>query len=137
MRNGLIGAALFGAVLLGTVAAAHVRSAAPDVRCFELRTYTVSPGKFDVLHRRFQEHALPLFKKHGMTVVGFWVAQDKPDTLVYVLAHPSRPAAEAAWKAFREDPEWVAAKADSERDGSLTSHVESVFMTPTGYSPLK
>ncbi len=111
--------------------------AAADGRCFELRTYTVAPGKFDTLHRRFQEHALQLFARHHMTVIGFWIPQDKPDTLVYLLAHQSRDAATESWKAFRADPEWRAAQADTERDGSLTVHVESVFMTPTTYSPLR
>ena len=119
------------------VGAATQPFATRDGRCFELRTYTVRAGKFDTLHRRFQEHSLHLFERHGMTVVGFWVPQDKPDTLVYLLAHPSREAADAAWKAFRADPEWQAAQAETERDGSLTTHVESVFMTPTAYSPLR
>jgi hypothetical protein len=113
------------------------RFLARDSRCFELRTYTVAPGKFDSLHTRFEQHSTKLFKKHGMTVVGFWVPADKPDTLVYMLAFPNRTAADEAWKNFRADPEWIAAKAESERDGSLTTHVESVFMSATEYSPIK
>ena len=34
-------------------------------------------------------------------------------------------------------PDWVAAKKASEVNGSLTSKVESVYLTPTDYSPLK
>jgi len=42
-------------------------------RCFELRTYTVREGSsIDLLHSRFRDHTTALFKKHGMTVVGFW-----------------------------------------------------------------
>ncbi len=134
----MIRTALLALVLaLSAAGSATQPFAARDGRCFELRTYTVRPGKFDVLHRRFQEHSLQLFERHHMTVVGFWIPQDQPDTLVYLLAHPSREAADAAWKAFRADPEWRAAQAETERDGSLTTHVESVFMTPTVYSPLR
>ena len=106
-------------------------------RCFELRTYTVPPGKFDALHRRFQDHAIRLFNKHGIGVVGFWVPADRPDTLMYMLAHPTCEAAPAAWKAFFEDPDWIAARDASEKDGTLVSKVEKVFMRPTAYSPLK
>ena len=56
---------------------------------------------------------------------------------MYVLAHPSREAAAKAWAEFRADPEWVKAKADSEKDGPLTTKVESVFMNPTDFSALK
>ena len=112
-------------------------------RVFELRTYTASPGRLDALNARFRDHTVALFKKHGMEVVGFWEPLDKEggagEKLVYMLAHQSRAAAEASWKSFRVDPEWVKVKADSERGagGSLTTRMESVFLAGTDYSPLK
>lgn len=110
-------------------------------RVFELRTYTASPGKLDALNARFRDHTIALFKRHGMEVVGFWEPLDKEagagEKLVYMLAHPSRAAAEASWKAFRDDPEWVKVKADSEKGGVLTTRIESVFLAGTDYSPLK
>lgn len=110
-------------------------------RCFELRTYTASPGKLDALNARFRNHTLVLFKKHGMEVVGFWVPTDKEagagEKLVYILAHKSRDAAAASWKAFAADPAWVSARAASEADGRLTSKIETVFLLGTDYSPLK
>lgn len=114
--------------------------AAGGGRVFELRTYTAAPGKLDALSARFRNHTLALFKKHGMEVVGFWVPTDKEtggDKLVYILAHKSRPAAEASWKAFRADPAWVAAKSASEVDGVLAAKVEAVFLAATDYSPFK
>jgi hypothetical protein len=75
-----------------------------------------------------------------MTSIAYWVPQDAPtkdNTLVYVLAHPSREAAAKNWAEFRADPEWVKAKAESEKDGPLTTKVESVFMDPTDFSALK
>src|SRR5436190_9469562 len=110
-------------------------------RVFELRTYHTPPGKMPALHARFRDHSIALLERHGMKVVGFWVPTDanqgSADTLVYVLAHKNRAAADASWAAFRADPEWVKVKADSEKDGSLTTKVESVFMSPTDYSPMK
>ena len=106
-------------------------------RCFELRTYTVAPGKVEALHRRFQDHAVGLFEKHGIGVVAFWTPTDRTDTVMYMLAHPTCEAAPAAWKGFSEDPDWVAARTASEKDGPLVTKVEKVFLNPTAYSPLK
>jgi hypothetical protein len=120
--------------------AAEIAPGAPG-RVFELRTYTASPGKLGALNARFRDHTVALFKKHGMEVVAFWEPLDKEagagEKLIYMLAHPSRAAADASWKAFRDDPEWVKVKADSEKDGSLTTKIESVFLAGTDYSPLK
>jgi len=112
-------------------------------RVFELRTYTTAPGRLEPLHARFRDHTIALFKKHGMENFGYWTPMDAKDgadnTLIYILAHKSREAAAESFKAFREDPDWVAAKKASEgkAGGSLTTKVESVFMTPTDYSATK
>ena len=111
-----------------------------NARVFELRTYTAPEGKLDALNARFRDHTLALFKKHGLTSIGYFVPQDAPNsqnTLVYVLAHPSREAAKTNWAAFQADPDWQKAYRESEANGRLTSKVESVFLNPTDYSPLK
>jgi hypothetical protein len=111
-----------------------------DNRVFELRTYYAPPGKMEALHARFREHTNKLFVKHGMTIIGFWSPIDSKQAeqkLIYVLAFPSEEAADKSWADFRNDPDWKAAKAKSEQNGSLVAKVESVFMNPTDYSPLK
>jgi hypothetical protein len=107
---------------------------------YELRTYTTHPGKLEALHHRFRNHTMKLFEKHGMTNLMYWVPQDEPlksNTLIYVLKHKSRQAAEASWKAFREDPVWLKVKAESEAAGPIVQKVESVFMDIVPYSPMK
>jgi hypothetical protein len=110
-------------------------------RTFELRTYTPSPGKLPNLLTRFRDHTIKLFEKHGMTNVAYWVTQEKDPNeqpkLVYILAHPSEAEGKKHFDEFRKDPVWVKAKAESEKDGALTTKVESVYMTPTDYSPIK
>jgi hypothetical protein len=106
-----------------------------DTRVFELRTYYAAPGKMEALHARFRDHTGKLFEKHGMTVVGYWVpteAKAAQRKLVYLLAFPSREAADRSWKAFRDDPEWQRVKAASEKDGKLVEKLESTFLNPTG-----
>ena len=109
-------------------------------RVFELRTYTAPDGKLDALLARFRDHTNKLFTKHGMEMIGYWTPTDgekAKNTLIYVLAFPSREAAKQSWKDFAADPEWQAAKAESEKDGKLTTKVESVFMKPTDFSAMK
>jgi hypothetical protein len=114
------------------------RSASSEQRVFELRTYYSNPGKLDALNARFRNHTNGLFKKHGMEIVGFWTPQENPEgKLIYLLAFPSREAAKASWDAFRNDPAWQKAKAESEKDGLLVGKVDSVYMNPTDYSPIK
>lgn len=112
-----------------------------ELRTFELRTYTTPSGKLPDLHARFRNHTTKLFKKHGMTNIGYWEVISKdgtdPNTLIYVLAHKSKEAGETSFKTFREDPVWVEAKKASEVNGSLTEKVESVYMSPTDYSKIR
>lgn len=110
-------------------------------RVFELRTYTTPEGKLGNLDARFRDHTLALFAKHGITNLGYFHPADADkgaaNTLVYFLAHASREAAAASWKKFRDDPEWTKARTASEKDGKLTTKVESVFLKPADFSPLK
>lgn len=109
-------------------------------RVFELRTYTAAPGKLDELHRRFREHTLKFFEQHGMENIGYWTTQAAPastNTIVYLLAHKSKAAAEKSWTAFSADPEWQKVKRASEADGPIVTKVESVFLSPTDYSSMR
>jgi hypothetical protein len=109
-------------------------------RVFEIRTYTAEDGKLDALLARFRDHTCRLFEKHGMTNIGYWIPQDEPkskNTLIYIIAHPSREAAKKNWADFQNDPEWQKVKSDSEAAGKLVNHVDSVFADPTDFSPLK
>jgi len=130
------------AAVLGLMAAATSSADAQDKkeRFFEMREYVANAGKMDALHKRFREHTNKLFTKHGMELVGYWVVASGDQAgqkLVFVLAYPSKEAREKSWDAFAKDPEWVKAKAESEKDGPLVAKAISTFMSPTDYSPIK
>ena len=139
------GGLLSAALILGRFAAAEetaAQSAKPAAESsetksyvYELRTYTTLPGRLPALHRRFRDHTLRLFEKHGMKNLQYFTPVDTDDTLIYLLAHESREAAQASWAAFRQDPEWLKARDASEQDGKIVMKVESVFLEPTDYSP--
>jgi hypothetical protein len=105
---------------------------------YELRVYHANEGKLDALVARFRDHTDAIFKRHGMISVAYWLPTDEPlkgRTLIYILKHPSRAAAEANWKAFHDDPEWVKVSTASEVNGKLAAKVDSTYMTLTDFSP--
>jgi hypothetical protein len=111
-----------------------------DKRVFELRTYYVVPGKMKDMNDRFRNHTNKLLEKHGMTLIGFWQpidAKESETKLIYLVAHASKEAADKSWKVFRDDPDWIKVKTESEKNGKIVEKVESVFMNPTDYSALK
>jgi hypothetical protein len=111
-----------------------------QARVFELRTYTSHEGKLQDVVNRFRDHTRTYFDRHGMTSIGYWTPQDGPlaqNTLIYIIAHPSRDAAKKNWDAFRADPDWQKARDASEANGKIVAKIDSVFMSPTSYSGIK
>jgi hypothetical protein len=113
---------------------------------------------------------MKLFSKHGMNNLIYWNVDDggamtavdllagvsprnqstaeiskeltsQGNALVYFLTHASQDAAKGSFDAFRQDPDWVAVRSESEKKagGSLTAGngVKSWFLKPTEFSPLK
>jgi hypothetical protein len=122
------------------LASAQEKSAtgASATTVYELRVYHTYDGKLDDLLRRFREHTMKLFEKHGMKNVAYWTPTDEPlkgKTLVYIIAHPSREAATANWKAFGDDPEWQSVRDKSEANGKIVEKIDSTFLVMTDFSP--
>jgi hypothetical protein len=114
--------------------------ASAQSRVFELRTYHVYEGKLEALKANFRDHHVATFKRHGIESIGYWVPEDPElakNTLIYLLAHPSRAAAEKNWAEFRKDPEFLKVAAESEKNGKIVEKIESVYFDPTDFSPLK
>jgi hypothetical protein len=113
---------------------------AADGPVYELRIYTANEGKLPDVLKRFREHTCEIFTRHGIENIGYWTPISKEDgadnTLIYVIRHKSRDAAKENWAAFSKDPEWQKVRAASEENGKLlTKAPESIYMTPTDFSP--
>lgn len=108
-----------------------------DTRVFELRTYTTPEGKLDMLNARFRDHTTRIFEKHGIKNIGYWTPVDTPNTLIYIVAHPNQEEAKKNWAAFRQDPDWQQVSKETAAAGLTGIKVESKFLTPTDYSPIK
>ena len=113
---------------------------AQSQRVYELRTYTAPEGKLQDLHKRFRDHTMRIFKKHGMESVIYLAPQDAPlkdNTLIYVISHANRDQAKKNWADFTADEEWKKVSAESQVNGRIVSKVDSVFADATDYSPMK
>jgi hypothetical protein len=111
-------------------------SAPPDARLYELRAYTVAPGKLDAALARLKDPAAPLLAKHGITLVGCFTPTPNPDNQFYALVvSKDRAARDAGFKAFVAEPAWQKAQAATDASGKLVSSVTEYFLTCTDYSP--
>ncbi len=128
------------ALLYAFATSAKPSAAAAEHRVFEMRTYIANEGKNEAMNKRFRDHTVKLFAKHGMESVGYWVPQEEKDgsanTLVYILAHKSRDEAKKSWAAFGADPAWQKVRDESEKDGKIVNKVISVYLNPTDYSAI-
>ena len=109
---------------------------------YELRVYHLNPGMEPKILDRFRTAETGIFKRMGMQPVAYWTAIDGPallpgggGTLIYILRHRSREAATASWAKFSKDPEWVALKTESEKNGAYVATQEHTFMKLTDFSP--
>ncbi len=127
---------LAAGALLTTQVSVHAQSS----RVFELRVYHTLPGRLEALKARFRDHTMTIFNKHHMTSIGYWIPQDSPakdSTLIYIIAHESRDAAKKNWTEFVTDPEWQQVEKASQVDGKIVEKIESTYMDPTDFSPIK
>ena len=106
---------------------------------YELRIYTTIPGRMPNLLARFRDHTLGIWERMGIKQAGFFTTLVGPNNndLTYMLAWESLAEREAKWNAFMADPEWFAARAESEKDGPINARVQSSFLVPTAFSSIQ
>lgn len=106
---------------------------------YELRVYEASPGKLPALIARFENHTRHFFAKHAIQVVGFWTTVIGPSVqdFTYMLAYDNLADREKKWTAFSTDPEWLAIKRETEKDGPLWANIRNQLLAPTKFSPLQ
>ena len=100
---------------------------------YELRHYIAKDGKAAVLSARFRDHVFPIIRRHGLRVHDFWEAADGSGELWYVMAWQDEAEMTKLWASFRGDPDWLAARAATERDGSPIQSSTSVLLRRVAY----
>ena len=106
---------------------------------YELRVYHCAPGRLPALLQRFQNHTLRLWERYGIRQAGFWttlIGESNQD-LTYLIAWDSLADREAKWPKFATDPEWLAARAESEKDAPIVQSITNQLLEPTAFSSVK
>ncbi len=135
----IAGASLLSLVI-GVGAGLFVTTSAQGEKVYELRIYKSTEGNLGNLNARFRDHTMRIFEKHGMENIGYWTPtseEERDDTLVYIIAHDNREAADASWAAFIQDPEWQEVAEASNANGQILAGIENKFMVATDYSPMQ
>lgn len=106
---------------------------------YEMRVYDCLPGRLPALLKRFSDHTLGLWDKHGIRQAGFFTTAvgESNNRLTYFLAWDSLAEREFKWTAFLNDPAWLKARDDSESDGQILSNVSNQLLKPTEFSSVK
>ncbi|HXD43973.1 MAG TPA: NIPSNAP family protein [Pseudolabrys sp.] len=106
---------------------------------YELRVYRAVPGRLPALVKRFETITMALWKKHGIRQAGFFTTIIGPSNqeLTYMLAWESMAEREQKWNGFMSDPEWIAKRAETEKDGAIVANIASSLLQPTAFSAVK
>ena len=127
--------------LTADVAAKFDFTSAKTARAFDLRIYSVLPGKLDAFRNRWRDFAVPIYERHGLHSIGWWVAEKKDadgnDQFICLLAGESIPAILKSISEFHQDAEWVRVEKETEAGGKLRSSVTAYKLTPTDFSVCK
>lgn len=105
----------------------------------EMRVYRCVPGRLPDLLKRFENHTLKIWEKHGIRQAGFFttVIGQSNQELTYFLAWDSLAEREQKWTAFMTDPAWLSVRAETEKNGQIVENIVSQFLTPTAFSSVK
>ena len=106
---------------------------------YELRVYDCLPGRLPALLKRFTDHTLALWDRHGIRQAGFFttVVGESNQRLTYFLAWESLDERQAKWAAFITDPEWHKVRDESEKDGQIVANITNQLLAPTAFSSVK
>jgi NIPSNAP len=106
---------------------------------YELRIYHCVSGRLPALLKRFDTITLKLWEKHGIKQAGFWTVGigGSNQDLYYMLQWESLAERDKKWTAFGTDPEWLAKRAETEKDGAIVASLENMILQPTAFSSVK
>ncbi len=106
---------------------------------YEMRVYHCLPGRLPALLNRFETITLGFFAKHGIRQAGFWttLVGETNQSLTYLLAWESLAEREQKWNTFASDPEWLAKRAETEKNAPIVASISNQFLAPTSFSSVK
>lgn len=106
-----------------------------NLRIYESHNERAAKKKIEM----FNKGELAIFRRVGLTPVFFGetVVGSAMPNLTYLLVFPDDAGREAAWKRFREDPEWLKLKAIPEyADKEIVSRITNKILSPAAFSEI-
>lgn len=99
---------------------------------YELRLYSVAPGRMADVHSRFNDHLPALFERHGVDCAGRWSALAGPDAprFVYLLAYRDYAHRESVWAGFYQDADWWRIRAETNAGHEMVERHDLFFIKP-------
>lgn len=104
---------------------------------YELRLYSVAPGRMGDAVARFSTHLPVLFERHGVQLAGYWQALAGPDAprFVYLIAYRDYAHREAVWAGFYQDADWWRIRAETNAGHEMVERHDLFFMKPNAAWP--
>lgn len=101
----------------------------------DVRTYTLIPRKMAKYLELFEKHGLPVMKRHGLELAGYYVSQIGPlNQVVHLWRYDSLADMESKRTARDADPAW--GEYLSLTEGMVLAQDNKV-MRPTSFSPIR
>lgn len=103
----------------------------------QLRIYEINRGNRDAFHKRFQDHALRIMRRHGFKIIDMWESDSgEKIEFVYLLSWPDRSTMDSRWRELLADQEWIDIKKQTAaQSGELVRAVNSQPLIRVSYSP--
>lgn len=97
---------------------------------YEIRLYSVVPGRIEVCHERFEKYLPGLFARHGIRNTGRWTATAGPNgpMFVYMMAYRDLAERERQWSGFYTDPEWFDIRSRTQGDEEAVERFDLYFL---------
>ena len=103
---------------------------------YELRTYTILPGKKDAVVAR-HEKVLPIYTRNNIKIIGFWTTMiGRAETFYYMLQYESLADRDAKRAVFFKDPELQNIIKDEAASPTIQFQ-DNTILAPTAYSPMR
>jgi hypothetical protein len=103
----------------------------------DLRTYTMVPGRLQRFLELYEAEGFPVQKRHQGEPIAYFVTEIGPNNqVVHLWAYQSMADRETRRAALAKDPDWIAYRAKSAREGNV-QYQEDKIVRPTSFSPLR
>lgn len=97
-----------------------------DHEFYEIRDYSIAPGRINDMRSRLRNDLCPLFDKHGIRMQHCWDTgfDEACSRFVYLLRWGSWAERTDAWASFYADPNWHSARARTNAGSDLVTRMK-------------